>query len=351
MARLLKKALEHSSFEVELASELRSWEGKGNESAQKRIEKAGAWESEQLIAHYRALPKHQRPKAWFTYHLYHKAPDWIGPRVSAALSIPYFVAEASIAPKQEGGRWSTGYHASMDAVAQAKSVFCLNPKDVECIFKVQPKTRVVNLKPFLDVAPSPHNKSQIRQCISAARNINEHHYWLTSVAMMRNDSKRQSYLLLANAVALLERKDWQLLLIGDGPAKTEIKQAFNDRPNVHFLGMQSTDYIEDCLLASDLFVWPAINEAFGMSMLESLAAGLPVIAGDFGGVGQIVEDGKTGRLIKNINAAKLAQTIDDTLNSPRDIARMASRSLDKYFAEHSLNNAADTLRAEILKHV
>ena len=39
----------------------------------------------------------RRPDLWFTYHLYYKAPDWLGPRVAEALSIPYVVAEASVA--------------------------------------------------------------------------------------------------------------------------------------------------------------------------------------------------------------------------------------------------------------
>ena len=35
------------------------------------------------------------PAAWFTYHLYYKAPDWLGPDIARALAIPYLVAEAS----------------------------------------------------------------------------------------------------------------------------------------------------------------------------------------------------------------------------------------------------------------
>ena len=49
-----------------------------------------------------------KPHAWFTYHLYHKAPDWIGPRISETLKIPYIIAEASYAAKQSGGPWDSG---------------------------------------------------------------------------------------------------------------------------------------------------------------------------------------------------------------------------------------------------
>ncbi len=59
--------------------------------------------ADKLIAKYKKLPKAKRPQAWFTYHLYYKAVDWIGPRVAAALDIPYLVAEASHAPKRARG--------------------------------------------------------------------------------------------------------------------------------------------------------------------------------------------------------------------------------------------------------
>jgi len=58
---------------------------------------------ERLLAHYRALPRAEQPALWFTYHLYHKAPDHIGPVVARQLGIPYVLAEASYAAKQARG--------------------------------------------------------------------------------------------------------------------------------------------------------------------------------------------------------------------------------------------------------
>ena len=57
----------------------------------------------QLLRRYRRTPAARRPRAWLTYHAYHKSPDWLGPRVTAALGIPYLLAEASFAPKQREG--------------------------------------------------------------------------------------------------------------------------------------------------------------------------------------------------------------------------------------------------------
>ena len=61
-----------------------------------------------------------RRELWFTYHLYYKAPDWLGPAVSRALGIPYVVAEASHAAKREGGAWDVGHRAVAEALRRRR---------------------------------------------------------------------------------------------------------------------------------------------------------------------------------------------------------------------------------------
>src|SRR6185503_3774124 len=79
-------------------------------------------------------PTAAQPQLWFTYHLYHKAPDWIGPRVADAVGIPYVVAEASFAPKrQANGPWRTGHAAVESALRRADAVIALNSADVACV--------------------------------------------------------------------------------------------------------------------------------------------------------------------------------------------------------------------------
>ena len=102
MGRLLMAALGLAGHEIRLASEFRSYDGAGVLERQRAAAAAGRLEAERLIAGYRAKPT-TAPELWFTYHLYHKAPDWLGPDVARALAIPYVAAEASFAPKQAGG--------------------------------------------------------------------------------------------------------------------------------------------------------------------------------------------------------------------------------------------------------
>ncbi len=72
--------------------------------------------------------------------------------------------------------------------------------------------------------------------------------------------------------------------------------------------------------AADLFVWPAINEAFGMALLEAQACGTPVIAGASGGVPAIIADGETGWLSPPGDVAAFAADVDFALE--RELAPM-----------------------------
>src|SRR4051812_20938523 len=103
IARLLIAAMKRGGAEVEIASRIRSRLAAPDEAAQQAIAKKGAAAAKRLIAKYRARPKRARPEAWFSYHLYYKAVDWIGPKVAEALDIPYLLAEASHAPKRAEG--------------------------------------------------------------------------------------------------------------------------------------------------------------------------------------------------------------------------------------------------------
>ncbi len=117
MAKLIMRAISLAGHEPFLASNFRSFEGRGEVARQNAIADAGTAAAQDLIRQYRAAPCSARPEAWLTYHVYHKSPDWLGPAVSLALDIPYLVAEASHAPKQADGSWANGYVAARAAIA------------------------------------------------------------------------------------------------------------------------------------------------------------------------------------------------------------------------------------------
>src|SRR6185437_15141645 len=127
MARLLLAALRRAGHEVEIAARLRSRDPRGEEERQERMQTLGRRLASRYVRRVRAGGR--PPDLWFTYHLYDKAPDWIGPAAAAALGIPYVVAEASVAESRAAGRWRPGHAAAAAALRQADAVIGLNSAD------------------------------------------------------------------------------------------------------------------------------------------------------------------------------------------------------------------------------
>jgi len=88
-----------------------------------------------------------------------------------------------------------------------------------------------------------------------------------------------------------------LLMVGDGPerafAEDEARQ-LGVEEDVAFLGKISV--VAPLLAASDVFLLPSAGESFGLSALEALATGVPVVATRVGGLPEVVRDGETGVL-------------------------------------------------------
>lgn len=346
MARLLMAALRHAGHRVEIASRLRSHDGDGNPARQARFARTGAATAERLLNRYRAQPATDRPRAWMTYHLYYKAPDWLGPAVSAGLDIPYIVVEASLANKRAEGPWARGHQATVSALAHAAAVIALNPADIDCL---PDPARVHLLAPFLDAAPlrtAAARREPARAALAAQLNIPADQPWLLTVAMMRPGDKLTSYRQLATALARMANQDWRLLIAGDGPARPAVAEAFAGiaRERVHFLGAWPGDRLPALYAASDVLVWPAHNEAYGMALLEAQAAGLPVLAGASGGIASIVRDGRTGILTPPGDTTAFASALDDLLAAPARRRAMAEVALATVATEHGLDRAATRLQ-------
>jgi N-acetyl-alpha-D-glucosaminyl L-malate synthase BshA len=88
-----------------------------------------------------------------------------------------------------------------------------------------------------------------------------------------------------------------LVMVGDGPDRVEAEaeaQALGLERSVHFLG--KIDVVAPLLAGADLFLLPSQSESFGLSALEALASGTPVVGSRAGGLVEVVKEGVTGAL-------------------------------------------------------
>jgi glycosyltransferase involved in cell wall biosynthesis len=337
VARLFLEALRLAGHEPFVASRLRSFDPLGGELRQARKAARGQWIAGRLVARWRKAPE-TAPGLWFTYHLYYKAPDWIGPAVAMALGIPYVVAEASFAAKRAGGPWDAGHRAVAAALRQADRVIGLNAADCEGVLPLLAhRDRWMALAPFLDARVFSGRR---RRPVPPLR--------LVTVAMMRPGDKLASYRLLGAALAQLLDLDWTLDVIGDGPAREEVRAVLAPLGGrVRFSGALSEAAIAVHLRDADLFVWPAINEAFGMALVEAQASGLAVVAGASGGVGDTVADGVTGLLTPPGDTAAFAAAVRSLIADPARCAALGRAGRQKTERGHDLPLASTRLEAMI----
>ena len=347
IAGLLVSALERAGHEVVLASRLRTFDGNGDRCRQLRLAREAKAQAGTLLGRWLGSPR--APGCWFTYHLYHKAPDWIGPRVSARLGIPYLVAEASNAPKQARGPWRHGHRAVAAALARADRLIALNPDDVPGLERLLGEgAPIVRLAPFVDVRALTPSGSRSRRRARIARLVgaDPSARLLVCVAMMRPGRKAESFRLLARTLERIAHVPWHLLLVGGGLARDEVEAAFatlRAAGRVTFLGPRSPPALHGIVGACDLFVWPALGEPIGMAMLEAQAFGVPVVAGDARGVGAVVAHGEGGWLVPEGDEAAFADAVERALADPATLAAAGAAARDRARAEHGLETAARRL--------
>ena len=391
IARLLLAALRRAGasrgWDVEVASRFRSFDGSGDPERQARIRDAASRLADRLTRRYRQRPVERRPRLWFTYHLYHKAPDWLGPPVCERLEIPYVVAEASHAAKQRGGPWSIGHDAAARAIRRADTVLALNRDDLPGVREVAgDPSRVVLLAPFLgpraatsDAArhvdapphgadrpvrspgcgssprfgfPAPPAKAAARAVVARRFGIpsGAEEPWLLCVAMMRGGRKLASFELLAEALARpgLARPRWHLLVAGDGPARSDVEATLSRHlplGRVTFTGRVEGADLARLHAGSDLFVWPAVGEPMGMAMLEAQGHGLPVVAARTRGVPDLVRHEETGLLVPEGDAAAFAEAVGRLLDAPERCAEMGRAARARVAREHGFEAASARLGA------
>lgn len=330
------------------ASRLRSYDGRGDARRQARIATIGARMRARLARRHEDCPA--PPDAWITYHAYHKSPDWLGPELAAARRIPYLLVEASFATKQARGPWAAGHARMAATLAAADVVLAMTAHDMPGLAAaIRPPTKLERLAPFLDTAPyaeAGRSRADHRAAWAARLDLDPARPWLLTVAMMRPGVKRDSYALLADAIRRLPAElPWQLIAVGDGPVRGEITDMLGalGHESVRLPGRLDETELAGLYAASDLFLWPAIGEAYGMVFLEAQAAGLPVVAGATGGVGEVVRDRDGGRLVTSNDSGAFAHAAAELLAAPAERAAEGERAARRIEAEHGLAHAARCL--------
>lgn len=163
---------------------------------------------------------------------------------------------------------------------------------------------------------------------------------IVNVARLVHETKGQD--LLIRAVAILKQKGINVSVdfIGDGESLKFLKNLSEElgvSGNINFLGNKDRNFIYHNLCKYNLLCHPARYEGFGLTVVEGMAAKLPVLVSDDGGPFEIIGFGKFGYYFKNNDATDCAKMIEYIINNPDDVKEKVEPAYlevkDKYSIE------------------
>ena len=348
LMRLLARALEAAGHHTIAPTEFRSDEGLEDRRQQVTLERRAARQARKLVTAYRDLPAVARPQAWLTCDLRYTAPDLIGPAVAETLGIPYLLVGASYARAEAGGAHARWLSYTVRAIARARAVLSLTAGDEESVRPLVPSTaRLHRLAPFLDLAPyRAVERDAARRALADELPLDPARPWMLAVATMETGATLASWRLLGRSLNLIANPPWQLVVVGDGEARWLVEEALAPLgPELTvFAGARAEDALPEVYVACDLYVWPAYQEALGMTMLEAQAAGLPVVAQDWPGGAAVVAGGETGVLTPRHDDVAFAGAVVELSTNAEKRRAMGAAAAARVQEHHGIESAATTLQ-------
>ena len=139
---------------------------------------------------------------------------------------------------------------------------------------------------------------------------------------------------------VLKKVPVKLLLIGDGPDRNEcekLAREFGITDKVKFLGMQTS--FNELLSISDVFLLPSQSESFGLSALEAMSCGVPVVASNIGGIPEVVSHDESGFVAELGDTKRMAKYVVELLENPKKW---------KVFSENARKRALDLFDSSMI---
>lgn len=163
--------------------------------------------------------------------------------------------------------------------------------------------------------------------------------WLTDI---------KGHRFLVDAVAALRREypNLHLVIVGSGD-RHDALVAQAERAGiggaVHLVGHR--EEVDACLAGMDCFVLPSLNEGMGRALIEAMAAGLPVIASQVGGIPALIRDGKNGLLVPAGNSRALADALRRVLRHPQWAGELGTKAMQSIGTGYGVESMVQAVEA------
>lgn len=174
--------------------------------------------------------------------------------------------------------------------------------------------------------------------------------------------EKKGFPILLRAAAMLaaDGLDFELAIIGDGPQREELEQLINGlglQGRVHLSGYLTQKEIMAAYRYADLFVLTPIvapdgdRDGLPNTIIEAMAAGIPVVATDVGAISELVVDEETGLLAESGNVQQIARCMERALVDQQLRETVSARGLQRVRREYDINRNVGqlgSLFAEVL---
>ena len=163
--------------------------------------------------------------------------------------------------------------------------------------------------------PGAHQRAEARR----AWNLDDEDF---AVGHLGSFTPEKGQDVAAEAARLLEERlpHLKMILAGDGPLRSSIT------PSARLILPGHLAEPHELLAALDLFVMPSRSEGWGLAALEAMAFGLPVVASNTGGLGEMIVDGESGWLVPAGDAGALANAIHAAACDREGLRAMGTRA-------------------------
>jgi glycosyltransferase involved in cell wall biosynthesis len=210
--------------------------------------------------------------------------------------------------------------------------------------RVPPKKLVVVRNGF-DVAARFNSEERQQQRASLLQELNlDAGVRLVGMVARLQPVKGHRYFIEAASQIAQAEPGARFLLVGDGALRQEIEtQAarYGLADRVHLLGDRSD--AARIAAAFDVAVLSSLHEGLPNTVMEAMAAGVPVVATAVGGTTELVMDGETGFLVPPADAGALAQRILSVLRNPAWGARMAEQGRQHILGQFGMNRMVESV--------
>lgn len=173
-----------------------------------------------------------------------------------------------------------------------------------------------------------------------------------SVARL-SPEKDFSTLLRAVWILIQDVPEFRLQIVGDGPEREHLRTLCRDLKldgHIEFLGECSD--VQQRLARAGFFVSATLTEGISLTLLEAMATGLPVVTTRVGGNPEVVQDGRTGRLVKAGCPERLANAMREMLLD-RDawpvMGELARQRIEQHFNVRNMVRQYESLYEELLR--